>query len=153
MRQNKPKTVLASGFFDPPHRGHVEHLKAARQLGDKLIVHIHRDECCIKKKGYCFMPLDDRKAIIENLKFVDEVVVCDEDCDLTVAKTLEKLRPSIFAKGGDRTIQNLPRSEVETCEKLGIKIVTGVGGGKVQSSSWIIENLKKLITRGNVYNK
>ena len=59
----------------------------------------------------------------------------------------EKLKLSIFAKGGDRTIQNLPRSEVETCQKHGIKIVTGVGGGKVQSSSWIIENLKKLITQ------
>ena len=58
-----------------------------------------------------------------------------------LAKTLEKLRPDIFAKGGDRTIGTLPRDEVEVCQMLGIRLVTGVGGGKVQSSSWLVKNV------------
>ncbi len=51
------------------------------------------------------------------------------------------LKPDIFAKGGDRTIDNIPEKEI--CEKFGIKMVFGVGGEKVQSSSWLIANVKK----------
>jgi len=57
------------------------------------------------------------------------------------------VKPNIFAKGGDRTPDNMPKSEVELCEKLGIKIVYGVGGGKAQSSSWLIKNLKKYLRK------
>jgi len=137
------KKILVSGFFDPPHRGHIAYLKAAKELGGDLIVLIHRDECCVKKKGYCFMPLEDRLALLEAIKYVDEVVVCGPSCDLTTTEVLQKVRPQIFAKGGDRTPENMPRSEVELCERLGIKIVYGVGGGKVQSSSWLVENFAK----------
>ena len=107
------------------------------------MVSIHRDECCVKKKGYCFMPLEDRLAIIEALRFVDEVIVCGSSCDLTTCEALQTVKPQIFAKGGDRTPDNMPKSEVELCEKLGTKIVYGVGGGKVQSSSWLVENFEK----------
>ena len=107
------------------------------------MVSIHRDECCVKKKGYCFMPLEDRLAIIEALRFVDEVIVCGSSCDLTTCKALQTVKPQIFAKGGDRTPGNMPKSEVKLCEKLGTKIVYGVGGGKVQSSSWLVENFEK----------
>ena len=107
------------------------------------MVSIHRDECCVKKKGYCFMPLEDRLAIIEALRFVDEVIVCGSSCDLTTCEALQTVKPQIFAKGGDRTPDNMPKSEVELCEKLGTKIVYGVGGGKVQSSSWLVKNFEK----------
>jgi len=107
------------------------------------VVSIHRDECCVKKKGYCFMPLEDRLAIIEALRFVDEVIVCGSSCDLTTCEALQTVKPQIFAKGGDRTPDNMPKSEVELCEKLGTKIVYGVGGGKVQSSSWLVKNFEK----------
>lgn len=79
------------------------------------------------------MPLNERIEILESLRFVDEVIV-SIDKDLSVCKTLEMLRPDIFAKGGDRVIDNIPEKEI--CEKLGIKIVFGVG--KIQSSSWLI---------------
>jgi len=107
------------------------------------VVSVHRDECCVKKKGYCFMPLEDRLAVIEAVRFVDEVIVCGESCDLTTCEALQTVKPHIFAKGGDRTPDNMPKSEVELCEKLGIKIVYGVGGGKVQSSSWLVKNFEK----------
>jgi D-beta-D-heptose 7-phosphate kinase/D-beta-D-heptose 1-phosphate adenosyltransferase len=137
------KVVFTAGFFDPIHRGHIYHLKAARSLGDKLVVLVHRDECCIRKKGYFYMPLEDRRVILESLRFVDEVIVCPEDCNLTVERVLERLRPNIYARGGDRTAENMPQAEVEACERLNIEIVYGVGGGKVQSSSLITENFLK----------
>jgi D-beta-D-heptose 7-phosphate kinase/D-beta-D-heptose 1-phosphate adenosyltransferase len=86
------------------------------------------------------MPLEDRLAVVGALRYVDEVIVCGLTCDLTSCDALLGVRPEIFAKGGDRTPESMPRSEVELCEKLGIKIVYGVGGGKVQSSSWLIKN-------------
>jgi cytidyltransferase-like protein len=138
--------VLASGFFNPPHRGHVAYLREAKKLGDWLVVSIHRDECCVKKRGYCFMPLEDRLAIIEAMRFVDEVIVCGEACDLTACEALQTVKPNIFAKGGDRTSDNMPKSEIDLCRKLGIKIVYGVGGGKIQSSSWLVKNFEKTKT-------
>jgi D-beta-D-heptose 7-phosphate kinase/D-beta-D-heptose 1-phosphate adenosyltransferase len=141
------KVVLASGFFDPPHRGHIIYLREAKKLGNWLVVSVHRDECCVKKKGYCFMPLEDRIAVVEAIRYVDEVIVCEPSCDLTTCDALQKVKPQIFAKGGDRTPENMPRSEVKLCENLGIEIVYGVGGGKVQSSSWLVENCKKALLK------
>jgi cytidyltransferase-like protein len=138
--------VLASGFFNPPHRGHVAYLREAKKLGDWLVISIHRDECCVKKRGYCFMPLEDRLAIIEAMRFVDEVIVCGEACDLTACEALQTVKPNIFAKGGDRTPENMPKSEIDLCRKVGIKIVYGVGGGKIQSSSWLVKNFEKAKT-------
>jgi D-beta-D-heptose 7-phosphate kinase/D-beta-D-heptose 1-phosphate adenosyltransferase len=137
------KVVLASGFFDPPHRGHIAYLREAKSLGNWLVVSIHRDECCIKKKGYCFMPLEDRVALVEAIRYVDKVVVCSPLCDLTTCEALQAIKPEIFAKGGDRTPENMPHSEIELCKRLGTKIVYGVGGGKVQSSSWLVKSCKK----------
>lgn len=138
------RKILVSGFFDPPHRGHIAYLKAAKELGGNLIVLIHRDECCIKKKGYCFMPLEDRVAVISAVRYVDQVIVCEPDCDLTSCIALERIRPDVFAKGGDRSPDNMPLPEIELCKKLGIEIVYGVGGNKIQSSSWLVENYKRV---------
>ena len=134
------KTVVASGYFDPLHIGHIRYLREAKKLGDKLIVILNNDKQAKLKKGRSFMPVNEREEILKSLEFVDEVVI-SEDEDLSVCKTLEMLKPDIFAKGGDRTIDNIPEKEI--CEKLGIKMVFGVGGEKIQSSSWLIANVKK----------
>jgi len=134
------KTVVASGYFDPLHIGHIRYLREAKKLGDKLIVILNNDKQAKLKKGRSFMPVNEREEILKSLEFVDEVVI-SKDEDLSVCKTLEMLKPDIFAKGGDRTIDNIPEKEI--CEKLGIKMVFGVGGEKVQSSSWLIANVKK----------
>ena len=81
----------------------------------------------------------ERADIVSSLKFVDDVVI-SIDKDKTVCKTLEFIKPDIFAKGGDSTLDNVP--EKEACERLGIKMVLGVGGGKIQSSSWLISKCK-----------
>lgn len=134
--------VAASGYFDPIHIGHIRYLRDSKKLGDKLVVILNNNLQAKLKKGMFFIPLNERKEILKSLRFVDEVVV-SIDKDLSILKTLEKLKPDIFAKGGDRTIDNIPEKEI--CERLGIKMVFGVGGGKIQSSSWLINNIKNNI--------
>ncbi|MEM2547214.1 MAG: adenylyltransferase/cytidyltransferase family protein [Candidatus Bathyarchaeia archaeon] len=143
----KERKILVSGFFDPLHRGHIAYLKEAKNLGGKLVVLVHRDECCIRKKGYCFMPLEDRMSVLKAIRYVDEVIVCGPNCDLTTCDALLKVKPAIFAKGGDRNPENMPQCELEICKKPGIEIVYGMGGQKVQSSSWLVENYKKRLKK------
>jgi len=135
----KPVVVAVSGGFDPIHIGHIEMLNQARKLGDKLVVILNSDRFLKNKKGYVFMKFKERKAIIENIKSVDKVIPCI-DKDQTVCKTLEKLKPDIFANGGDRTRDNIP--EVAVCKKLGIKMIFNVGGKKIQSSSWLVNKAR-----------
>ena len=135
------KTVAVSGGFDPLHIGHVRYFKEAKKLGNKLVVILNSDEFLIKKKGYAFMPYEERKEMIESYtSIVDRVVKCI-DKDQTVCKTLELLKPDIFAKGGDRTLKNIPEKEI--CEKLGIEMIFQVGGKKIQSSSWLLKKSKR----------
>jgi len=130
-------TVAVSGGFDPLHFGHIDYFEKAKKLGDKLVVILNSDDFLKKKKGYIFMPFEQRKKIIESIKYVDKVIECI-DKDQTVCQTLRMLKPDIFAKGGDRILENTPEKEV--CQTLGIKMVFGVGE-KVQSSSWLINKV------------
>jgi len=138
----KLKVVVVCGGYDPVHIGHIRQFKAAKALGDKLVVILNSDEWLTRKRGYVFMPYEERKEVLESIRYVDEVVSCI-DKDNTVTLSLERLKPDIFAKGGDRTPDNMPKTEIETCRKLGIKIVYGVGGRKMQSSSWLLDRIKK----------
>ena len=82
------------------------------------------------------MPVEDRVAIIKELRCVDDVIVMG-DGDLSDA--ILHLKPDIFANGGDRsTFERIPLSEREACEKVGCKIVFNVGGGKIRSSSELL---------------
>ncbi len=130
--------VMVSGAFDPIHRGHIEHIQKAKELGDWLIVSVNPDEDMFRKKGYCFMPLEERMVIVKEIKGVDEVVASIPD-NGTQGKTLEWIRPDIFAKGGDRVLGTLPENEVKVCEELGIKIVYGIGE-KLNSSQDLVRN-------------
>ena len=130
--------VAVAGAFDPVHIGHIEHLRQARRLGDRLVVILNPDADLLLKKSFFFMTYAERKVILEEFRCVDEVVPAI-DGNGTVTETLRTLHPDIFAKGGDRAgPENMPPKELEVCEKLGIQIVYGVGGGKVQSSSELV---------------
>ena len=140
MSKNGKKIVVAtSGYFDPLHVGHIECFELAKKLGDKLVVIINNDEQAKIKKGRAFMPVEERAKIISSLKPVDEIFI-SIDKDLTVCKSLEHIKPDIFAKGGDRFSNEIPEANI--CRNLGIKMVDGLGR-KIQSSSWLINNSKK----------
>jgi len=141
-RKKKEIVVATSGYFNPLHIGHLRCIQDAKKLGTKLIVIVNSDEQVNVKGSAAFMPEKERMEIVKALKPVDEVVL-SVDKDLTVCKSLELVKPDIFAKGGDRTLGNIP--EVPVCEKLGIKMVFGVGGGKIQSSSWLIKKNNLII--------
>ena len=135
--------VAVCGGFDPIHIGHIRHFKEAKALGDELIVILNSDTWLMKKKGNVFMPWEERKEIIESIRYVDKVIPYVETPDVSVSKTLEMLKPDIFAKGGDRTIENIPKAEIEVCKRFCIELVSGVGGSKIQSSSWLIDKIKR----------
>ena len=139
---NKTESVVVSGGFDPIHVGHLRMLKEASELAPKLIVIVNSDNFLIKKKGYAFMPIAERMEIIGSFDFVD-MVIESIDKDLTVCETLQKLtieeNITIFANGGDRDNKDAI-SESGVCEQNNIKMKFNIGGGKIQSSSSLVEN-------------
>jgi cytidyltransferase-like protein len=150
MKQGRKKIVAVSGGFDPIHIGHVRMFQEAKKLGDELVVILNNDHWLTAKKGFAFMPQQERAEIIAAYSFVDRVFITghEQGGDYTdplwrsVCRELESLRPDIFANGGDRKSDNIP--EYEVCEKLGIEMIFNVGeGGKVQSSSWLIDKASK----------
>lgn len=140
--------VLASGFFDPLHIGHLDYLQKAKALGDRLIVLVNTDQAAVRKKGYYFYTQDDRVRLVAALKWVDEVQVANDNDD-TIAASLFEIKPDIFAKGGDWSLSNLPEKEIDVCKKLNIQIVTGLGE-KIASSS---ENVRNAATRFTDYRR
>ncbi len=139
------KTIVVSGGFDPLHIGHIRMFQEARKLGDKLVVILNNDNWLRKKKGFVFMSQDERAELIQHIKWVDDVVLTEHEPDtndMSVCNELRKIRPHIFVNGGDRKLNNIP--EVPVCEEIGCKMVFNVGrGGKVQSSSWLLNNYLK----------
>ena len=131
MSLNKIVKVAVSGYFDPIHIGHLEYLKMAKDLGDYLFVIVNNDYQSNLKKGKSFMNELDRVEIVKALKLVDEVFL-SIDKDRTVCKSLEKLKPDIFANGGDRSTEEIPEAEV--CVNFNIKMIDGLGD-KIRSSS------------------
>lgn len=131
-------TVATSGYFNPLHKGHLALLREAKKLGDVLMVIVNNDEQVKIKGSKSFMDQDERAQIIKALRCVDKVYI-SIDTDGTQRKTLAKLKPNIFAKGGDSTPENTP--ELALCKAMGTKVVFGVGGGKLQSSSTLKDNV------------
>ena len=123
--------VAVSGYFDPIHVGHLEYLRMAKELGDSLVVIVNNNYQCKLKKGKHFMDENDRVEIVKALRFVDEVFL-SVDKDRTVCKSLEEIKPDVFANGGDRATSEVPETPV--CKKFNINMVDGLGD-KIRSSS------------------
>ena len=135
------KVVIVTGGFDPLHSGHIEYFKAAKELGDHLVVGVNSDAWLERKKGKAFMPFEERCAIIKELDCVNEVIGFNDDDDtacaaiFTVLSTVGSQTKVIFANGGDRTKDNIPEMIYNDVE-----FVFGVGGeDKKNSSSWILK--------------
>ena len=143
----KKKVVMISGGFDPIHIGHVRYMQEAKKLGDYLVVVINNDNWLREKKGKEFMPEVERKEIIEAIYGVDRVVISmhsKNTKDMSVCEEIKKVKPHIFANGGDRFADNIP--EFKLCNELGIQMVFNVGrGGKIRSSSDLLKEYSKRI--------
>ena len=125
------KIVAISGYFDPLHVGHLEYIKLAKKFGDKLVVIVNNDYQSKLKKGKSFMNESDRLEIVKSIIWVDDAII-SIDKDGTVCKSIEFIKPDIFANGGDRKNKEIPESKI--CNNLDIKIIDGLGE-KIRSSS------------------
>ncbi len=134
MHNAAPKIVLVSGGFDPLHSGHIRLITEAAKMG-QLYVALNSNRWLKKKKGYVFMPWEERCEILQALRGVAGVLAVD-DSDGTVCHTLERVRPAIFANGGDRVKGN--PAEHAICVKYGIQELFEVGGYKINSSSALV---------------
>jgi cytidyltransferase-like protein len=125
------RTIMVSGGFDPIHIGHVRLILEASRYGEVIVV-VNSDEWLIRKKGFVFMPWEERAEVLRAIRGVRDVLPVD-DADGTVCEALYRFKPTLFANGGDRGNANTP--EVLACNDLNIALVWDVGGKKIQSSS------------------
>ena len=155
--------IIVSGGFDPVHKGHLRMFRESSWLGHQVIVGLNSDDWLTRKKGKPFMEFEERKEILEGFKYVTQVIPFD-DTDDTASDLIRKVHQMYssevfdydysdvghtgmldyhqiyFANGGDRGKGNVP--EVGICKELDVTMLWGVGGGKIQSSSWLIKGEK-----------
>jgi len=151
------KITVVSGGFDPIHSGHISYIKSAKEYGDYLIIALNSDQWLVNKKGKAFMPFEERKSVLENLKEVDEVIDFDDDELGSATQALVKIKNMYpeseinFCNGGDRGKDNIPEMKVD-----GVNFIFSVGGDdKKNSSSWILKNWQydgEERVWGNFYN-
>ena len=133
-RRAGDRITLANGCFDLLHVGHIRYLRAARELGARLVVAVNSDDSvrALKGEGRPLMPAEERAEILAALADVDAVVVFPER---DVRAIIREIRPDFHAKGTDYTPESVPeRDEVEAC---GGRVVI-VGDPKNHSASEII---------------
>jgi len=155
--------IILSGGFDPVHKGHLRMFREASNLAHQVIVGLNSDEWLTRKKGKPFMKFEERKEIIEGFKYVNQVLPFNDEDD-TASDLIQRVHDIYdgeehehdyedaghmgmvgyyklyFANGGDRTTDNVP--EMKVCKELDVTMLWGVGGGKIQSSSWLINGGK-----------
>ena len=141
--------IIVSGGFDPVHKGHIRMFREAANLGANVVLGLNSDEWLSRKKGKPFMKWDERAEILESCKFINQVISFD-DSDDTANDAIKRVFDMYnadssdyniyFANGGDRKLGNVP--EFDNCRELGVVMLWNFGGGKIQSSSWLINGEK-----------
>ena len=104
--------TLTNGAFDLLHVGHVRYLRAAKQLGGRLVVAVNSDDSVrgLKGEGRPLIPAEERAEILAALADVDGVVIFSET---DVRAIIREIRPDVHAKGTDYTVETVPeRDEV-----------------------------------------
>lgn len=144
------RVVVISGFFNPIHCGHIDYIRAAASLGDKLVVIVNNDKQVRLKGTVPFMSEEDRLKIVSNIKGVDSAVI-SVDKDGTVCQSVREeyykhyndyfFTSMVFANGGDRKEGGIPESVLE--KEIGVSMVYNVGGEKTESSSDLISRVKE----------
>jgi len=136
------KAIIVSGYFNPLHKGHIEYFHKAKEMGDELFVIVNNDKQRELKGSKKFMNQDERLLLVNEL-IVTNKAFLSIDSDRTVRETLKKIHAKYssnfelyFANGGDQNNDSIP--ETKTANKLGIKLLDGLGS-KIQSSSWLLK--------------
>lgn len=139
----KEEVILLTGGFDPVHSGHLSYIKEAKKICSYLILGINSDDWLIRKKHYFFMPWNERKEVLLNLKMVDEVISFNDNDGSAIDAIRKCLKISskvIFANGGDRERNNIPEFQYYN-DNDNVKFIFGIGGSnKNNSSSLIVKN-------------
>ena len=126
-RAANKKIVFTNGCFDLIHAGHLRTFNEAKKMGDLLVVGVNSDRSVKTLKGET-RPLvseQDRAGLIAALKPVDYVIIFDE---INVSRLLESIKPDLYVKGGDYTIDNLPEKEAIIRSKIEVKFIPLVAG-------------------------
>jgi cytidyltransferase-like protein len=138
------RAVIVSGYFNPIHKGHIEYFNNAKALCDELFVIVNSDFQRMLKESKVFQLEHERHFIVSNIKNVDKVFL-SIDKDRTVCETIKYIHSKFaneyqlaFANGGDQNNSSIPEEPI--CQSLGIKLIDGLGD-KIQSSSWLLNNL------------
>ena len=144
LNQKKRVVAIASGYFNPVHKGHIELFERAKEVADVLIVIVNNDKQRELKGSKEFQKEDERMIIVSNIKAVDHAVL-SVDVDRTVCATLEKIAKEFgdsydlaFANGGDQNNDTIPERPI--CKKMGITLIDRLGD-KIQSSSWLLKKI------------
>ena len=146
-KSKKQKVVLASGVFDLLHLGHVKFLEEAKKTGGinaKLIVIVARDSTVEKRKGIKpVIPENQRRALVESLKVVDEAILGFED--FSMEKVIEKIKPDIIAVGHDSHMTGMEEAVRDYVKTRGLKIkivkIGKFGADDLDSSSKIKQKI------------
>lgn len=138
----KKTAIIVSGYFNPIHKGHLEYFHNAKSHADKLFVIVNNDHQRKLKGSKAFQDEDERMTIVSNIKPVDKAFL-SIDKDRTVRASIQKIVEDFgdefdftFANGGDQDNQSIPEAKI--CNKLGVKLLDGLGD-KIQSSSWLLK--------------
>ena len=140
LRNENKKLVFTNGCFDIIHRGHVDYLTRARELGDALVVALNSDESVrkLKGEGRPVVSLSDRAFVLSNLKCVDFVISFDEE---TPFEIISKVIPDILVKGGDWKLDQIVGRDI--VEKNGGKVFSLKYVDNYSTSS-LLEKIKRL---------
>lgn len=142
IRASYRKLVVTNGVFDLLHAGHVTYLEKARNLGDALLVGLTNDRHVRDLKGPD-RPVNheqDRAAVLAALESVDGVCIFP---DRTAMQFLSSVKPDIYVKGGDYTLDTINQDERRLMERMGVEIVI-IPGVPGKSTTGILEKLSKL---------
>lgn len=150
VAQNK-KTVVASGTFDLLHLGHVRFLEEAKKAGGKnakLVVIVARDGTVESQKGKTpVMPEDQRRALVESLKVVDEAILGWED--VSIEKVIEKINPDVIAVGHDQygTEKQVMKAIEDKNLKIKLVKIGRFGKRELDSSSKIVRKIIESVNK------
>jgi len=138
-RKSGEKITLSNGCFDVLHVGHVRYLRAAKELGGKLIVAVNSDDSVrmLKGEGRPHMPENERAEILAALADVDAVVIFPEP---DVRQLIREIHPDIQAKGTDYTVDSVPERDVVT--ELGGRVEI-VGDPKEHSATEVLRKMEQ----------